>query len=284
MGVALVAERDVVQEATVADKARAKTKSLTRLRVLRTEWLTPHMVRVVAGGDAVAAYEATGFTDEYVKVVFGVPGVRYPESSTLQEIRAEYPREHWPSVRSYTVRHHDPEAHELSIDFVVHGDEGLAGPWAANVAPGDDMLFVGPGGAYAPSDDADWHLLVGDESALPAIGASLEAMPAGVEARVFVEVGDSDDALPLPTKAHAHVRWLRRAAGDDIVSAVRSLEFPEGTVHAFVHGEAGFVRDLRRHLLDEREVRPDLLSISGYWRRGKTDEEWRVEKAADKPA
>lgn len=266
----------------MADRARAKTKPLTRLRVLRTEQLTPHMIRVVAGGEGLRTFALNGFTDAYVKLVFGVPGVRYPEPFSLPRIRAEFPPEQWPSVRSYTVRSFDRDADELAIDFVVHGDEGLAGPWAASVKPGDEMLFLGPGGGYAPSEEADWHLLVGDESALPAIAASLEAMPHGVTALVFLEVADAAEELPLVTKANAHIRWLHRSAADDIVAAVRSLHFPEGTVQAFVHGEADFVRQLRRHLLDERGIRKDLLSISGYWRRGRTDEEWRKEKAAEK--
>ncbi|MGH3452100.1 MAG: siderophore-interacting protein [Haloechinothrix sp.] len=268
----------------MADRQRAKTKSLTRLRVLRTERLTPHMIRVVAGGAGLATFVGNEFTDAYVKVLFPTPGVAYPEPFDLQRIRAEYPREHWPPIRSYTVRYHDEKAGELAIDFVYHGNEGLAGPWAARAQPGDELLLLGPGGAYAPSDEPDWHLLVGDESALPAIAASLEAMPAGVLVHVFVEIEDGSEEQPLATKGNAHVRWLHRTAGENIVETVRALDFPEGSAQAFVHGEAGFVRALRRHLLEERGVNKDLLSISGYWRRGKTDEDWRAEKAAEKAA
>ncbi|GAA5155519.1 siderophore-interacting protein [Amycolatopsis dongchuanensis] len=255
-----------------------------RLRVLRKQQLSPHMIRIVAGGDGFAAFKPNEFTDAYVKVLFPKPGVTYPEPFDMGLIRAEYPREQWPVMRSYTVRHYDPDARELSIDFVHHGDEGVAGPWARRVQPGDELLLNGPGGAYAPGDEADWHLLVGDESALPAIALTLEAMPAGVPVRVFVEVEDAGEEQPLATKGDAQVRWIHRAAGEDLVTAVKALDFPEGTVQAFVHGEAGFVRELRRYLLDERGVRKDLLSISGYWRRGATDEQWRAEKAAERAA
>ncbi|WP_199435081.1 siderophore-interacting protein [Qaidamihabitans albus] len=262
--------------------ARSGGKPVTRLRVLRTERITPHMIRVVSGGEGLAAFVANEFTDSYVKVLFPVPGVAYPEPFDMRVIKAELPREQWPRQRSYTVRYHDPHAGELAIDFVHHGDEGLAGPWAASLRPGDEFLVMGPGGAYAPSAEADWHLFVGDESALPAIGASLEAVPAGAPVRALLLVEDAAEEQPLPTKGDAQIRWLHRSAQDDLVAAVRALEFPGGTVHAFVHGEAGFVRELRRHLLDERGVRRDMLSISGYWRRGKTDEAWREEKAAEK--
>lgn len=260
-------------------KARAGGKPVTRLRVLRTQRLSPHMIRVVSGGEGLATFTPNAFTDSYVKVLFPPPGVTYPESLDMKTLKAELPREHWPRQRTYTVRSFDPHAGELAIDFVHHGDAGLAGPWAASLVPGDEFLVAGPGGGYAPSAGADWHLFIGDESALPAIASSLEAVPAGAPVRAFLLVDDAAEQQPLATKGDAQVRWLHRSAGDDLVAAVRQADFPEGEVHAFVHGEAGFVRDLRGHLLDERGVRRDLLSISGYWRRGRDDEAWRAEKA-----
>ncbi|GAB2757027.1 siderophore-interacting protein [Amycolatopsis magusensis] len=255
---------------------------MIRLRVLRTERLTPHMVRVVAGGEGLAQFQENGYSDAYVKLTFPVPGVRYPEPLDLQQIRAELPREQWPRTRTYTVRYLDRKAGELAIDFVVHGDEGIAGPWALGVRPGDDMLIAGPGGAYAPGEEADWHLLVGDESALPAISASLERMPSGAKVQAFILVGGPDEELPLATKADAEITWLHRSAGGDLVRKVRDLDFGEGVVQSFVHGEADFVRELRRHLLNERGVRKDLLSISGYWRRGKDEDGWQAEKAEER--
>lgn len=268
----------------MAQGQSAKAKPATRLRVLRTERLTPHMLRVVAGGDGLADFTTNGLTDSYVKVVFPAEGVRYPEPFDMRTIRAEFPRQQWPRTRTYTVRYFDPRAGELAIDFVHHGDQGLAGPWAAALEPGDEFTVLGPGGAYAPSPDADWHLLVGDESALPAIGASLEAMPSGVPVHVFVEVADEHEQQPLSSKADVRLRWLHRSAGQDVVAAVRELEFPAGEAQAFVHGEAGFVRDLRRYLRDECLLHAERMSLSGYWRRGKDDEQWREEKAAEKAA
>ncbi|NKQ53860.1 siderophore-interacting protein [Amycolatopsis sp. K13G38] len=264
----------------MAEKSERKGRPTVRLTVLRTQQLTPHMIRIVAGGDGMSDFRPNDFTDAYVKVLFPLPEVSYPEPFDMAAIRAEYPRDQWPRMRSYTVRGYD--GHELTLDFVHHGDEGLAGPWARRVQPGDELLLSGPGGAYRPGEEADWHLLVGDESALPAIALSLETMPADVPAHVFVEVADAAEEQRLDTKADARIRWVHRSAGESLTDAVRALEFPAGTVQAFVHGEAGFVRELRRYLLDERAVRRDLLSISGYWRRGKNDEEWRVEKAAEK--
>src|SRR2546426_514221 len=121
-----------------------KPKPVTRLRVLRKERLTPHLIRIVAGGEGLAAFEPNEFTDAYVKVIFPVPGVSYPEPFDLGTIRAELPREHWPRIRSYTVRHYDETAGELAFDFVHHGDEGIAGPWAVAAEPGDELMFAGP--------------------------------------------------------------------------------------------------------------------------------------------
>jgi NADPH-dependent ferric siderophore reductase len=249
-------------------------------RVLRTEQLTPHMIRVVLGD--LTGFAPNGFTDAYVKLLFPVPGVDYPEPFDMQRIRAEFPRAEWPRMRTYTVRAHDEQAGELTIDFVYHGDEGLAGPWARNARPGDVLRFAGPGGAYAPGDEADWHLLAGDESALPAIGAALEAMPAGVPAYALIEIDGPAEEQALSTKADARITWLHRSAGAALVAAVRELDLPAGAGQAFVHGEADFVKQLRRHLLDERGIRKDLLSISGYWRRGKDEDGWQAEKAADR--
>jgi NADPH-dependent ferric siderophore reductase len=235
------------------------------------------MIRVIA---ASAEFRHNGFTDAYVKLQFPVPGVAYPEPFDLAQVRAEFPRDQWPRMRTYTVRAHDADT--MTIDFVYHGDEGLAGPWAKAAMPGDPLMFAGPGGAYAPNPEADWHLLVGDEAALPAIGAALEAMPAGAEVHAVIEVADAAEQQEIPTKANAHIRWLHRATGADLATTVRDLTFPPGTAHAFVHGEADIVRTLRRHLLDDRQLAKDQLSISGYWRRGKDEDGWQAEKADER--
>ena len=123
----------------------------------------------------------------------------------------------------------------------------------------------GPGGAYTPSRDADWHLLVGDDAALPAIAAALPRLPAGVPARVLVEVPSAADVQDLSVGPEVQLVWVHREdrePGTALLAAGR----PAGTVHAFLHGEAGFVRALRRHLRADRMLVPDLTSISGGWR------------------
>ncbi|MFC8175137.1 siderophore-interacting protein [Streptomyces sp. NPDC057235] len=265
----------------MAEQPARRSPKATEARVVHTERITPHMVRLVLGGPGLDGFEVGEYTDHYVKLLFAPDGVAYPEPFDMERIREEFPREQWPTTRTYTVRAWDPERRELTIDFVVHGDEGLAGPWAARAEAGDTVRFLGPGGGYAPDEAADWHLLAGDESALPAIAAALERLPAGARAHAFVEIADAAEEQKLETAAGVDVTWLHRGdrpVGEALVEAVRALEFPAGDVHAFVHGEAGFVKELRRHLRLEREVPRERLSISGYWRLGKSDEAWRAIK------
>ncbi|MFF5171686.1 siderophore-interacting protein [Micromonospora sp. NPDC000089] len=255
-----------------------RPRTITAARVLRTSRPTPHLIRLVLGGEELAGLPVGEYTDHYVKLIFPPDGVTYPHPVDLATIKRELPAEQWPRLRAYTVRAWDAAAGELTIDVVHHGDEGLAGPWAARLRPGDEVRFTGPGGAYAPDPTADWHLLAGDESALPAIAAALERLPATAHAVTLVEVAGPADEQPLA----GPVTWLHRGdrpVGEALVAAVRALEFPPGRVHAFVHGEATFVKELRRLLRVERGVPRAALSISGYWRRGMDDEGWRSTKA-----
>ncbi|MGI5271130.1 siderophore-interacting protein [Nonomuraea sp. CA-218870] len=249
--------------------------------VLRTERIAPHMIRVIVGGDGLRDFATSGHTDHYVKIVFPHEGVEYPQPFSVKQVRETMPREFWPRLRTYTVRAWDPDTRELTLDFVYHGDQGLAGPWAAAARPGDEVLMLGPGGGYAPSPEADWHLFAGDESALPAIAASLEALPDGARAFAFIEVAGPEEEIKLSSPGDVEVAWLYRRdrpVGEALVEAVRAFDVPPGQVHAFVHGEAGFVKQLRRHLRVGLGIPMEHLSISGYWRAGADDESWRAVK------
>jgi NADPH-dependent ferric siderophore reductase len=217
------------------------------------------MVRVIVGGPDLEGFGVGQFSDHYVKCRFG------------------------DKVRSYTVRAWDPDRLQLTLDFVVHGDRGVAGPWAAHAEPDDVLEIRGPGGGYAPSAEADWHLLVGDDAALPAIAVSLARVPSTVPVRAVIEVSGPEHHQPLDCPGNLEVLWLHRGsdAGNDhapMLQAVRGLSLPEGRGHAFVHGEATAVRAVRRHLLLERGLPVEALSASGYWKRRRTDEQWRAEK------
>src|SRR3954453_9970831 len=151
---------------------RPKRRALiTRVRDVRR--LTPHLIRVVVGGDDLDGFAAGAVTDPYVKVQTPPAGAPYAAPFDPEDVKARLPREQWPRTRPYTVQDWDQERKLLTIDFVHHGGTGVAGPWAAAARPGDGLQLSGPGGAYAPDPAADWHLMAGDESVLPAIAASL---------------------------------------------------------------------------------------------------------------
>lgn len=245
------------------------------------------MVRIVAGGPGFADFVSNEFTDRYVKLLFLHPDAEYPNPLDIAEVRAAMPREHWPVTRTYTVRQVDTAAAEIAIDFVIHGDAGLAPPWAATAKPGDTIRFFGPSGAYTPSPDADWHLLAGDEAALPAIASALEAIPEGTPAHVIVEVDNEAERQPLVTKADATITWLHRRGtppGDvrRLVDAVTDVPWHSGLAHVFVHGEASLVKGLRRYFLDERGVDRGYLSLSGYWRAGMAEDDFQAWKKTER--
>src|SRR3954466_9712688 len=154
----------------------------------------------------------------------------------------------------------------------VGGDRGAGRP--------DPVLR--PRRGVRPSADADWPLLAGDESALPAIGAALERLPGGARALVFVEVaGPEEEQTDLAVGDGVELRWVHRgdaAPGEALVAEVRGAALPAGTGSLFVHGEAGAVRELRRHLRDAHGLPRELTSISGYWRRGDTEDRWQATK------
>ncbi|MCX3059777.1 siderophore-interacting protein [Streptomyces beihaiensis] len=263
----------------MAERPARKPRKARSAQVVRTERLTPHMRRVVLGGPGLADFPDLEYTDHYVKLLFAPEGVTYEEPFDVARIREELPREQWPVTRTYTIRAWDPAARELTLDFVIHGDEGLAGPWAARVEPGETVRFMGPGGAYAPDTTADWHLLAGDESALPAVAAAVESLPDGARAHVFLEVEGPGDEQKIDSPTP--ITWLHRGGrpvGSALIEAVTGLDFPAGRPHVFVHGEAGFVKELRRHLRADREIPRDQLSISGYWRLGHNEDGWQASK------
>jgi NADPH-dependent ferric siderophore reductase len=249
----------------------------TVLEVIRTERLTPHLTRVVAGGPGFASFQNNDCSDRYVKLLFADPVHGLEPPYDLETLRAERP-EALPRTRTYTVRWVDVAAQELAIDFVVHGDDGVAGPWAATAQPGEQLVMSGPGGGYSPDREADWHLLVGDLSSLPAIASALEVMPADAVGHVLLQIEEEGDGVDLVRPAGFEVTWVLERGERALVDAVRALAWRPGDVQGFVHGERGAIKLLRRHLTDERGIDRDRLSISAYWAEGRVEDEFQAEK------
>lgn len=260
------------------------------------------MVRVVLGGSGFDTFTPSEFTDSYVKLVLVADDVdvaSLPHPLTLDSF-ADLPAERQPVIRTMTVRRADPDAREIAIDIVVHGEHGAAGLWAVAAEPGQPAYLMGPSGAYAPDPAADWHLFAGDETALPAISVALEALPANAIGKAFIEIADPEDEIPLTAPEGVQVNWIYRGgradlvpedrAGDHapLIEAVTTTLWLPGQVHAFIHGEAQAVmHNLRPYIRKDREVEAKWASISGYWRRGRTEEsfrEWKKELARKEEA
>ncbi|WP_277676314.1 siderophore-interacting protein [Saccharopolyspora rectivirgula] len=265
---------------TTAGRPRHKRPPARDLQVLRTVDLTPSMRRITLGGE-----ELNGFLDEHngpnVKVFVPQPGQERP---VLPVLDPETNRYIWPSqrerptMRTYTVRRYDEQRGELDIDFVLHEHRGVASSWAREAKPGDRLGIMGPGGKTCRP--GDWYLLVGDQTALPAISAIVEKLPVTARGQVFVEVADEAEEQHIECPPDLQWTWLHRngtPAGQSrqLISAVQSLEIPVETgVSAWVAGESGIVRGIRRHLRNERGLDPKSVLAIGYWKNGMAEPEY----------
>lgn len=274
---------------------RPRTQHL--LTVIRREQIGPHMVRLIFGGDgfegiefrdheAENSGERTPCTDQYIKLLFADPALELQRPYDMEALRDELTVEQMPVTRTYTIRHVDRQLRQIWVDFVTHGDQGLAGPWAENAQPGDKISFFGPGAGYTPRSDADFHLLAGDEAALPAIAAALENMEPQARGLAVLEVRDAAEELPLNPPAGVEVVWLHRA-GDftpettRLADYLRAAELPdaaENDIQVFIHGEREQMKLIRRALVEERGLPRKGMSLSAYWAYGRVEDEFQAEK------
>lgn len=256
----------------------------------RTERLTPHMVRVHLGGPAFDDFVGTAdpdklaATDKYVKLLLAKPSLGLEPPYDLEELRDTLPKQDRPARRTYTVRAVDHTARTIAVDFVVHGDDGLAGPWAAAAQPGDKLALSGPGGGYAPVADPDvTHVLLGDDSALPAIGAALESMADTATGVALVEVAGPADEQQIAHPAGVDLRWLHRDAtgaqpGTLLLDAARALPRASRPVQVFAHGERTAMKAIRRLLQDDWGLEKHEMSLSAYWALGRGEDQFQEEK------
>lgn len=230
-----------------------------RLQVLRVTELTPRMRRITLGGEELQGFTSLG-SDDHIKLLFA----ETPEQQQALEAR-EMARDGGarPTMREYTPRRIDLEANELDIDFVLHGD-GPASTWAAQATPGQHLDIAGPRASLVVPDMFDSYLLIGDETALPAIGRRLEGLPPGRRVVAVIQVEDVHEQQPLPSQAQVDVQWLIRGQ-DDVLARVQHMPLPEGRVYAWVALEKALTRQVKAALL-EKGVPDDALKAAAYWR------------------
>jgi NADPH-dependent ferric siderophore reductase len=227
------------------------------------------MIRVTLGGDELAGFGGAG-PDRRIKMFFPVPGQDRPAVPRATSGGPLWPAgEARPAIRTYTVRRFDAGAAgreaELDVEFVLHEGHGPAAAWARDARPGSWVGVSEPGGRYEPDAGADFHVVIGDETALPAVATVLDALPTGVPVSVFLEVADAGEEQPLP----GTVTWVHRGdreAGVPLAEAVRAAEFPAGRGQAWLSGESACVKELRTHLLNDRGLDRRAVYATGYWR------------------
>ena len=239
-----------------------------KLQVLRVTDITPRMRRVTLHGPELVGFISLG-TDDHVKLLFATtPEEQAALDSEAPLQNSDGPR---PAMRDYTPRRYDPQTGELDIDFVLHGD-GPAATWAAQAEAGQTLNIAGPRGSMIVPDMFDSYLLIGDETALPAIGRRLEALPANRKALVVVEIDNAAERQTLHSEAQLEVIWVVRGE-QDLLEVTRQLSLPAGDLYAWVATESSLSRKLRRVLLDEFKLDEATIKAAGYWRADGTDEE-----------
>jgi NADPH-dependent ferric siderophore reductase len=241
------------------------------LQVRRVEPVTPHFVRITLGGEDLHDFETASF-DDHVKVFFPAPGADKPTLPSAGPngpvFADDQPR---PIARDFTPRRFDRAARELDIEFALH-EAGPAATWAAQATPGQYLGIGGPRGSFTIPMNFDWHLLIGDETALPAIARRLEELPAGTRVAALIEVADPSARIEFNTQTDPYVEWRYRSEsgfpGGALLLAVREIVLPTGEGYVWAAAESSIVRAVRQHLCTERGIDKSRIRASSYWKRG----------------
>jgi NADPH-dependent ferric siderophore reductase len=250
-------------------------------QVVAVEAISPRMRRITLGGEELKGF-ASAAADDHVKLFFSERGQDRPVLPTLGPNGPVFPENAArPAMRDFTPRRFDASAGELVIEFVLHG-HGPASAWADEARPGQWIGVGGPRGSLLIPDDYDAYLLIGDETALPAIARRLEEMAPGAVVFVLIEVSDRREERHLPTAGNARIDWLCRNGGDAAAPtalelALQALELPSGDIHAWIAAEIDVARRLRRHLIEERGLPRSQIKAAGYWRKGEAGAHARIE-------
>ncbi len=231
--------------------------------------LTRQMTRVTLRSDAFRDSWPAEQPGEIITLLFCSPSESIVLPETGWHFPADAPRQEW---RNYTVRRRVPERGEIEVDVVLHDPPGPACSWACEAPIGAPVGYAGPRVDFAPREDAEWLLLCGDETALPAIAAILETAPHDRRVLALVEVPDADAELALDAPPGAEVRWVHRgdappATTGHLVRAVRELPLPAGRGQAWGAAESRVARDLRAVLREERGLPRTHALARGYWLR-----------------
>ena len=245
--------------------ARKKSPPRT-VEVIRKTTVTPNMLRVTVGGAGLADFPEDQ-DSAYIKLRMTEPP---PDSDEK------------PVIRTYTVRHYDAGTGELDIDFVLHDIEGLAADWARDCQAGDTIRIMGPGPKKLVDYSADWFVLAGDMSALPAITANIEGMPDDAKGIALLEIIDPADKQDIRCPAGLEIRWIENPHPETpntlLLDAVKELTWPEGRPSVWIAGEFTTALAIRSYVKDEVGIGREHLYASSYWQIGQTEDGHRISK------
>lgn len=240
-------------------------KTPRQVRVLSKDPVTPNLTRVILAGDALEDFP-TGFEGGYVKLI-------------LDEAADK------PLMRSYTVRSFDLDRRQLTLEMVSHGDGGPAARWANRVGEGETITITGPGACQPIHTEADWFLLAGDMSALPAIRVNLERLPDDAAGHVVLEVIDEADKVDLTVPAGMQVDWVVNPDPEQdnsvLEDTVMALPWRDGAASVWVAGEFSAARALRQYFRHDKQIPRERMYVSCYWKIGTTDEGMKAAKRED---
>ncbi|WP_236795151.1 siderophore-interacting protein [Amycolatopsis sp. GM8] len=254
-------------------------RKMITLEVVANTRLSPSFANITLGGPELEHFKPAG-DDQAVRLFFpreGQEKLRMPRVNSEAWI-AELlvmSKASRPWVRNFTIRRARPELNEVDIEIVLHADTP-ASAWVRRARPGDPAGIFDIGLTYLPPARAEWQMLVGDESALPAILAILDDAPESLAAQVYLEVPETADIRPdIVVPEGVHVHWLARDGADGLpgtlaLDAIRQATLPPGRFYTWVAGESRMATGLRRHLVNDRDVpKPDIAFI-GYWKHGRS--------------
>ena len=241
------------------------------LQVTRVQPLTPHLIRVTLTGDDLHDFESASF-DDHIKVFFPAPDADKPVLPEAGPNGPVFPEDQpRPVARDFTPRRYDRAARELDIEFAMH-EAGPAASWAAQAKVGQYLGIGGPRGSLVIPAGFDWHLLIGDETALPAIARRLQELPAGTRVAAVLEVADPSARIDFDTQAELHAVWRYRSdspyRGDALLQAVRETYLPDGEGYVWAAGESATMRAVRYHLCTQRGIDKSRIRAASYWKQG----------------
>lgn len=219
-------------------------------KVISITDLTPTYRRMVVTGEEFHDFQTKSAAD-HIKVQIEVDG---------EKVRRDY------TPRSF-------ENGELTLEFALHADGPITN-WARTASVGSEFTVLGPRGSMVPKPVFDAYIFIGDDTLLPGVGRAMEILPEGVKFISIIEVEDDADKIDLPTRSNDEIVWaVRKGAvpGEALVAALAAIDWPEGEIFVYAGGEATAMRDVRRHVLNERGLQRENLRMSGHWKRGQSD-------------